>query len=114
MQQKFDPIREAILTGKDIDKMVFMQKYEEAHGKLLDDLGQAKNFGAWRHTIFITWVPDKLVAEVMLYGTSSPMLVILAQENCRDFGIMDGYVCDWENHREMRFMDYIEKTVVDE
>ncbi len=48
------------------------------------------------------------MAEVMLYGTSSPMLVILAQENCRDFGIMDGYVCDWENHREMRFIQFID------
>ena len=36
------------------------------------------------------------------------MLVILAQENCRDFGIMDGYVCDWENHREMRFTQFID------
>lgn len=114
MQQKFDSIREAILTGKDIDKMVFMQKYDEAHGKLLDDLGQAKNFGAWRHTIFITWVPDKLVAEVMLYGSSGPMLVILSSEDCRDFGEMDGYVCDWENQREMRFLDYLgEITHVD-
>ena len=48
------------------------------------------------------------MAEVMLYGTSSPMLVILAQENCRDFGIMDGYVCDWENDREMRFTQFID------
>ena len=30
------------------------------------------------------------------------------QENCRDFGIMDGYVCDWENHREMRFTQFID------
>ena len=51
---------------------------------------------------------DRLAAEAMLYGTSSPMLVILAQENCRDFGIMDGYVCDWENHREMRFTQFID------
>lgn len=44
----------------------------------------------------------------MLYGTSSPMLVILVQENCRDFGIMDGYVCDRENYREMRFTQFID------
>ena len=53
---------------------------------------------------------DKKHTEVleMLYGTSSPMLVILVQENCRDFGIMDGYVCDRENHREMRFTQFID------
>lgn len=114
MQAKFDPIREAILTGEEIDHVVFFQERDKKHMEVLESLGNAKGFGVWRHTVIITWTEDRLVAEVMLYGTSSPMLVILAQENCRDFGIMDGYVCDWENHREMRFMDYIEKTVVDE
>lgn len=114
MQPKFDFIREAILTGEEIDHVVFFQERDKKHTEVLDSLGNAKGFGVWRHTVIITWTGDRLVAEVMLYGTSSPMLVILAQENCRDFGIMDGYMCDWENHREMRFMDYIEKTVVDE
>lgn len=114
MQPKFDSIREAILTGEEINHVVFFQERDKKHTEVLDSLGNAKGFGVWRHTVIITWTGDRLVAEVMLYGTSSPMLVILAQENCRDFGIMDGYVCDWENHREMRFVDYIEKTVVDE
>lgn len=114
MQPKFDSIREAILTGEEINHVVFFQEREKKHTEVLDSLENAKGFGVWRHTVIITWTGDRLVAEVMLYGTSSPMLVILAQENCRDFGIMDGYVCDWENHREMRFVDYIEKTVVDE
>lgn len=35
------------------------------------------------------------------------MAVVLAKENCHDFGEMDGYVCDWENRREMRFLEYI-------
>lgn len=35
------------------------------------------------------------------------MLVVLSEEDCRDFGQMDGYVCDWENRREMRFFEYI-------
>lgn len=114
MQPKFDFIREAILTGEEIDHVVFFQERDKKHTEVIDSLGNAKGFGVWRHTVIITWTGDRLVAEVMLYGSASPMLVILAQENCRDFGIMDGYVCDWENHREMRFMDYIEKTVADE
>lgn len=114
MQPKFDFIREAILTGEEIDHVVFFQERDKKHTEVIDSLGNAKGFGVWRHTVIITWTGDRLVAEVMLYGSASPMLVILTQENCRDFGIMDGYVCDWENHREMRFMDYIEKTVVDE
>lgn len=114
MQPKFDFIREAILTGEEINHVVFFQERDKKHTEVLDSLGNAKGFGVWRHTVIIAWTGDRLEAEVMLYGNSSPMLVILAQENCRDFGIMDGYVCDWENHREMRFMDYIEKTVVDE
>lgn len=114
MQPKFDFIREAILTGEEIDHVVFFQERDKKHTEVIDSLGNAKGFGVWRHTVIITWTGDRLVAEVMLYGSASPMLVILTQENCRDFGIMDGYVCDWENHREMRFMDYIEKTVADE
>lgn len=42
---------------------------------MLESLGNAKGFGVWRHTVIITWTEDRLVAEVMLYGTSSPMLV---------------------------------------
>lgn len=33
--------------------------------------------------------------------------VVLSKEDCRDFGEMAGYVCDWENRREMRFLDYL-------
>ena len=60
-----------------------------------------------RQCAFIQRLIAVLMLE-MLYGTSSPMLVILVQENCRDFGIMDGYVCDRENHREMRFTQFID------
>lgn len=35
------------------------------------------------------------------------MFVVLSKEDCRSFGEMDGYVCDWENRREMRFLDYL-------
>ena len=77
MQQKFAPVRESILTGKDIEQMVMMPGKKNPH------------------------------AEVMLYGDANPMFVVLSEEDCRDFGEMDGYVCDWENRREMRFLDYL-------
>lgn len=35
------------------------------------------------------------------------MVVVLSREDGHDFGEMDGYVCDWENRREMRFLDYL-------
>lgn len=81
MQPKFDSIREAILTGEEIDHVVFFQERDKKHTEVLDSLGNAKGFGVWRHTVIITWTGDRLVAEVMLYGSASPMLVILAQEN---------------------------------
>lgn len=77
VQQRFDPVREEILMGKDIEQMVMMPGKENSH------------------------------AEVMLYGDANPMFVVLSEEDCRDFGEMDGYVCDWENRREMRFLEYI-------
>ena len=43
---------------------------------------------------------------VILKCTNS-MVVVLSKEDCRDFGEMAGYVCDWENRREMRFLDYL-------
>ena len=107
MQQKFDPVREAILTGKDIEQMVMMQGKENSHADVLNKLEHAKGFGVWRHMICITWVPNGLVAEVMLYGETNSMVVVLSREDGHDFGEMDGYVCDWENRREMRFLDYL-------
>ena len=35
------------------------------------------------------------------------MVVVLSREDGHDFVEMDGYVCDWENRREMRFLDYL-------
>ena len=43
----------------------------------------------------------------MLDGGANSMVVVLSKEDCRDFGEMAGYVCDWENRREMRFLDYL-------
>lgn len=57
--------------GNDIEQMVMMPGKENSH------------------------------AEVMLYGGANPMVVVLSKEDCRDFGEMDGYVCDWENRREL-------------
>ena len=73
----------------------------------LSKLENAKGFGVWRHMICITRIPNGLVAEVMLYGDATPMFVVLSKDDCRDFGEMDGYVCDWANRREMRFLDYL-------
>lgn len=109
MQQKFDPVREAILTGKDIEQMVMMPGKENSHADVLNKLENAKGFGVWRHMICITRIPNGLVAEVMLHGDANPMFVVLSKEDCHDFGEMDGYVCDWENRREMRFLDYLGK-----
>ena len=122
MQQKFDPIREAILMdasigGVPLSEMATLQ-YTDSRQTVM------KQDGKYTTTITASCVSedtdavdaalDKLVAEVMLYGSSSPMLVILSSEDCRDFGEMDGYVCDWENQREMRFLDYLgEITHVD-
>ena len=50
----------------------------------------------------------------MLDGGANSMVVVLSKEDSRDFGEMAGYVCDWENRREMRFLDYLgdRKSVV--
>lgn len=93
--------------GKDIEQMVMMPGKENSHADVLNKLENAKGFGVWRHMICITRIPNGLVAEVMLYGDANPMFVVLSEEDCRDFGEMDGYVCDWENWREMRFLEYI-------
>ena len=42
----------------------------------------------------------------MLDGGAYSLVVGLAKEDSRDFGEMAGYACDWENRREMRFLDY--------
>lgn len=107
MQKKFDAIRNAILTGEGIDQVVSMQEQKDNHMDVLDKIDDAKTFGRWRHTILIGPVPGGLVANVMLYGTVTPMTVVLSREDCSELGEMDGIVCDWENRRELRFMEYL-------
>ena len=78
MQQKFDPVREAILTGKDIERMVMMPGKENSHADVLNKLENAKGFGVWRHMICITRIPNGLVAEVMIICRCSVLLLGLS------------------------------------
>ena len=84
-----------------------MQGQKDNHMDVLNKIDDAKAFGRWRHTILVCPVLGGLVANVMLYGTVSPMTVVLSQEDCSEFGELDGFVCDWENRRELRFAEYL-------
>lgn len=44
MQQKFDPVREAPLTGKDIEQMVMMPGKKNSHADVLNKLEKCKRF----------------------------------------------------------------------
>lgn len=118
LQEKFDEIREAILTGQEIENLVKLVGDEagEEQGKQrgkLEKMAENKGFGIWRHTVTISRIPQGLIAVVCLYGSASPVMVWLSREDCCEFGEIDGFVCDWENKRELRFLDFIVELVGD-
>ena len=39
--------------------------------------------------------------------SQSQNLCIYTRKDCRDFGGLDGVVCDWEHKREMRLIDFL-------
>lgn len=106
LQEKFDAIRKAIVTGENIEQ--FVQLGGEL--KLFDGLAEwaiEKGFGSWMHMVLIIRSRRGLAAVVCLYGNSNPMAVYLSDEACQDFEEMDGLICDWEHKREMSFLDFI-------
>lgn len=116
LQEKFDEIREAVLTGKEIESLVKLAGEEgrEKQGKpeeKLEKIAEERGFGIWRHTVTISRIPQGLIAIVCLYGSASPAMVWLSKEDCREFGEIDGFICDWENKRELHFLDFVAELV---
>ncbi len=106
LQEKFDPIRKAILTGENIEQFVQFGKHAKGFDSFMKR-ARKKNFGSWLHMIVITRSKYGLSAVICLYGTDSPMAVWLSDKDCKEFGETDGFVCDWENKREMSFLDFV-------
>lgn len=110
LQEAFDPLRQAILTGEQI---AYYVRYS-GNAAFLQELFHTPNavrFGAHLHMVLITDIREVLAAAVCLYGSANPVFVILAEQKPEPYGAMDGYVCDWENKRELNFISFVSEFI---
>ena len=104
LQDKFDNIRNAILTGKNILHYVSTPNSEVA--KEISSILKLNK----EHFVFFTTEDNVLMGHVTLYGGMSTFGIILSenlspQDNVNIDSI--GYVCDWENKQELTLTEYI-------
>lgn len=97
---EYDPIRQAILTGNDIEQFVRLsleEDHKQRHFNFLNILG----FGKRAHGVFFVKEKNFLIAEVFFYGNSLVAMVKIAQvpEPSKPFDLT-GYICDWEHGKE--------------
>ena len=108
LNKAFDSIRSAIYTGKNIEKYI---NVINKHYILSETLKapHASEFGSHLHMITIFRVETTLMAEVCFYGCGCAYLVKIADEFYDNFDLYDGIICDWQNKRELRFAEFIQK-----
>lgn len=105
----FDEIRNAILTGENIQKYVFINGVPNVfqlinnNFKTQNIFSNNKNF----HSIcFIT--KDKILyGLIFLYGDNHPITVLLSRDY--DGNVVDGYICDWKNKKEGKLLDFVKE-----
>ena len=102
LQNKFDNIRNSIVTGKNIDKFVSLPNLNDKDLSKILQLGKA-------HIVTFSQVNDKLLGKISLFGGEAASFGILLSEfmNSEDNFGTDGYICDWENKKEFTLMEHI-------
>jgi len=99
---RFDPVRNWI-NGNGTNEFAKLDTTEPLFKKLLDPKDQSV------HYVMLFKVKDTLIAEVSFYGGLKSKIK-LADHFDKHFKI-DGFICDWKNRQEYRFMEYLTKIV---
>lgn len=111
LSECFDGIRQAILTGEQIEEYVRFTNEEDSM-RVFEQLDYMSLLGKVAHWVVCTKMQNYYVALVYLYGIKRPMLVTLSESGV-PFSCMspDGFVCDWQNKREYRLIEVIDKLL---
>lgn len=99
-RSNLDPIRNWILNGGK-NNFVKMLKYEQHH-HLFGDL----DLPELAHAIMIVNKYNRLRGYISFYGGAFSFGIDLGNTIPQDF-IADGFICDWENRKEYRLLEYV-------
>jgi len=101
LQSEFDPIRNWIVSGGENH---FVQLLNQ--DKKMRFIGEIP-FPPLSHKIILTNVGKELIGFINFYGTDFEVLVKLCDNiPVINFDI-DGYICDWQNKKEYRLIEFI-------
>ncbi|MEG0448996.1 MAG: hypothetical protein RR595_03965 [Lysinibacillus sp.] len=97
LKKCFDPLRNWIVKGG-----------ENHFAELLSGQALFKgiSFPPQAHKLIITKVDSSLIGYISFYGDSFSTIVYLCDDFTDPFEI-EGFICDWENRREFRLLEYI-------
>ncbi len=99
--EEFDPIRNWILNG---GENKFVQPIDK--NSQLDFLVQIP-FPELSHKIIIAKVKNSLIGIISFYGTNFEAIIQLTDNMVAKDFYLDGFICDWKNKKEYRFLEFI-------
>lgn len=103
----FNPLRNAILTGNNIESMVRLLPENNLKGRnSINYIGKELNLGKFSHTIYFANIKEKLCCLICLYGTVLPVAVEMGKVQLPNREL-DAYICDWQHQREGKFTDFL-------
>lgn len=105
MNQAFDGIKHAILTGENIKDYVFMLNEPNSLKTIFGQFDGRLTLGSKFHSATIIHNNGTLYSEVALYGYDNSCLVKLGHVS--EYGFTDCYICDWENKAEYTLIDCV-------
>lgn len=107
LEDWFDGIREAIVTGEGIGEYVALSDDNNAL-QIFEKLKYQKLFGEQLHIVLCIRQRNDYIGYVCLYGIKQPVIVQLAS-NIPVGAVkhMDGFVCDWQNQKEYGYEDFL-------
>lgn len=99
LQKCFDPLRNWIVKGggNNFAKLLVKQ-----------DLFKEISFPPQAHKLIVAKKNSSLLGYISFYGESLPTIVYLCDDFTDPFEL-EGFICDWENRREFRLLEYINK-----
>lgn len=108
LQFCFDKFRKSIYLGQDIRKYVTLGSVNQKTDYYSKIFSLGKNY----HIFLCLQVDNNMIGILYLYGNSVPIIIQFTEAGIlHDSPIPNGYICDWENHREMTLHEAMHKLV---
>lgn len=107
LNESFDGIREAIISGKNINDYVSLCP-ENPMAKTFDSLHYKEKYGEHLHAVICLKKETGYYAVISFYGFITGVLVKLTDNlNVRPATATNGFFCDWENGKEYDMINFI-------